>query len=780
MRIITLLTLLLTASVAVAADKPVHLFILSGQSNMQGMDPETGFMPEAKKLFGDEEVVYIKVAKGGQPICRWLEEWVVIAKEKGLDEKRIKRIHKDGEVEFYQPILDQYQEILKKHPKLTSVTFCWMQGERDANGGGQPVYKDALKQLITKLRRDLERPDMNIVIGRLSDAGQQKESWAAMRKIQMEIVNEDPSGAWVDCDDLNNREKDGKVSNAVHYNRPEGYIILGQRFARQGHALVTGKKPAENGRPGDEEPKEKEKKEERKKRAEAAGPRWQVSTTEDWRAFVADSDGVKIADGHAVAEKPRVSFTSQLKSFPEPTSLRDIELRQSVEWMNWRPYSLYQPNMKNAPVLISHGPNDHWVIAQYRSAEQLVEAYKKKVADAKKRNRKPPPPLGFSLEGFVLKEVTLEGYDEMLVTTPFPNQYRSSKLKADLNNRPYQRAWKSGYHAWHSRDMINWVHYGPTAAAPTVTTAEYVDGQTFFYYDRPNDRDPHLIIDSDLHDGLPGEDKGLAFDAPWGGSDVGVIRDLKGKFHMISENWQPINASKRSWDSPLASHMVSEDGIKDFQVLKPAVDYRTNPTGKTATFEHPHWNDEEKVVTYEIHEPKQDAFGDWAAIAIGGQYYLVSDYDPADAGAHGRSGMSVGLFTSEDINKPFRFYGHIGSGHPDPDIMFADGKFYLITQTSTDFVSEGPWVGTAQLRAGVDQDGDGRIDGWSAWQDARETYASIPGFAKQVDRTPAKIFFTDLPAGKGFQIEVKLSSPEGHKSLPKLDQLIATFESSQK
>ena len=100
---------------------------------MQGMDPETGFMPEAKKLFGDEEIVYIKVAKGGQPICRWLEEWVAIAKEKGLDEKHIKRIHKDGKVEFYQPILDQYKEMLEKHPKFASVTFCWMQGERDAS-----------------------------------------------------------------------------------------------------------------------------------------------------------------------------------------------------------------------------------------------------------------------------------------------------------------------------------------------------------------------------------------------------------------------------------------------------------------------------------------------------------------------------------------------------------------------------------------------------------------------------------------------------------------------
>jgi hypothetical protein len=767
------------------AEKPVHLFILSGQSNMAGMDPEAGFMTEAKKQFKDEKVVYIKVAKGGQPICRWLEEWQDIAKKNGLDERLIKRIHKGGKVEFYQPILDQYKEMLEKHHKFESVTFCWMQGERDANGGGQPAYKDSLKLLISKLRRDLERPDMNIVIGRLSDAGQKKPSWGAMRKIQMEIVDEDPSGAWVDVDDLNDREKDGKVSNAVHYNRPEGYVTLGRRFARQGHALVTGKEPAENGRPGDRAPQELEKKEnkkeekqEKKKSTKTAGPRWQVSTTEDWQAFIADADGIKIADGHAIAEKPQVSFTSQLRQFPDPIRLKDIELRQSVEWLNWQPCSLYQPNMKNAPVMISHSPNDHWIIAQYRSAEQLVEAYQAKVADAQKSNRKPPPPLTFSIGGFEPEEVTLEGYDEKLVTTPFPNQYQPSEWKGDYSKPPLKRAWQSGYHAWHSRDMINWVHYGPTAAAPTVTTAEYADGKTFFYYDRPNDRDPHLIIDHDLRDGLPGEDKGLAFDAPWGGSDVGVIRDLKGRFHMISENWQPINASKRSWDSPLASHMVSEDGIKDFKILKPAVDYRTKPTGKTATFEHPHWNDEEKVVTYEIHEPRQDAFGDWAAIAIGGQYYLVSDYDPANA--HGRSGMSVALFTSEDINKPFRFYGHIGSGHPDPDIMFADGKFYLITQTATDFVSDGPWIGTAKLRAGVDQDGDGRIDHWSKWQDTRETYSSIPGFAKQVDRTPAKMSFADLPAGKGFQIEVKLLSPEGHKSLPKLDQLIATFDSSQK
>ncbi|MBB65611.1 MAG: hypothetical protein CMO81_11175 [Waddliaceae bacterium] len=253
------LILLLTASTGFGEDRPVHLFILSGQSNMAGMNPKTGFMPEANKLFQGEKVVYIKVAKGGQPICRWVKEWEDIAKKKGLDSKRIQRITKGEGVQFYQPILDQYQAMLKKHPKLTSVTFCWMQGERDANGGAHAAYKDALKLLISKLRRDLKRPDMNIVIGRIGDYALDRPSCVAVRKVQREIADEDARGAWVDVDDLNDREVDGKIINAVHYNRPEGYITLGRRFARQGHALVTGKEPAENGRPGDRAPQEIEK-----------------------------------------------------------------------------------------------------------------------------------------------------------------------------------------------------------------------------------------------------------------------------------------------------------------------------------------------------------------------------------------------------------------------------------------------------------------------------------------------------------------------------------------
>ena len=75
-----------------------------------------------------------------------------------------------------------------------------------------------------------------------------RPSCVAVRKAQREIAKENPRGAWVDVDDLNNKKVNGKIQSVVHYTK-EGYVILGRRFARQGYARVTGKKPAEDGRP---------------------------------------------------------------------------------------------------------------------------------------------------------------------------------------------------------------------------------------------------------------------------------------------------------------------------------------------------------------------------------------------------------------------------------------------------------------------------------------------------------------------------------------------------
>lgn len=238
-----------TAVSASAADKPVHIFILSGQSNMAGMRPESGFVPEAAKLFPDAEVAYIKVAQGGQPIRYWVAEWNTIAAKHGIDVEVARAKDKNPGTIYYQPILEQFAGLRAKHPNPASVTFCWMQGERDAKENLDAAYSDALRQLITNLRRDLKLPEMRVVIARLSDWGKPDNApWQAVRDAQVGLAKADPLAAWVDCDDLNNKEKNGRPVDDLHYT-PVGYQTLGERFVRQAKALIEGRAPAENGRP---------------------------------------------------------------------------------------------------------------------------------------------------------------------------------------------------------------------------------------------------------------------------------------------------------------------------------------------------------------------------------------------------------------------------------------------------------------------------------------------------------------------------------------------------
>jgi len=249
MKILSVLLSLVLTSLAAAGDKPAHLFILSGQSNMAGMNPKLGFETEAAALFPNADAPYIKVAFGGQPIRCWVTEWDEIAKMHGIDPAKARAADKNKGTLYYQPILDQFAALRTKHPNPASVTFCWMQGERDAKENLHAAYGDALKQLIANLRRDLKQPDMNFVIGRLSDVLKADNvPWEAVRQAQVNLSKADPRGAWVDCDDLNNKEKNGAKVDDLHYTK-EGYELLGRRYVRQAKALIEGRKPADNGRP---------------------------------------------------------------------------------------------------------------------------------------------------------------------------------------------------------------------------------------------------------------------------------------------------------------------------------------------------------------------------------------------------------------------------------------------------------------------------------------------------------------------------------------------------
>ena len=481
---------------------------------------------------------------------------------------------------------------------------------------------------------------------------------------------------------------------------------------------------------------------------QAASADWTIESQADWESNTESKTGFEFQEGMAVPSEPSATFRSKLKVFDQKQTPRSLVVSQSPVWDNWRMVPKIAPeNLGDAPVLLTKGPGDYWIFGRYSNRKPLVE--------------------------FTPKEVRLEGFDVPLQTTQWPNQFNGPGGLQESRN--------SGYHAWQSRDMVNWVHHGPVTHenGKWMTTAEFVDGKAYLYYDFPNDENPHLYIDEDLTDGKPGEDVGLVFKSPFHGSDCAVIRDLDGKFHLISENWDPIDASKHAWDSPLASHAISTDGKGNFTLVAPAVDQRTKPTGKKAIFRHPHWTKEDpenfpsNVAEYEIHEPEQNAFGDWAAISIGGQYYLFGDIEPV--GAKGQRDMKIARFTSSDINKPFTLCGSVGNGHPDPDICFAEGRFYLINQTKNDFISPGPWVEKVEARVGVDTDKDGKIDEWTPWQEVQEKYDYIPGFSKQVARIPAALDLSKLPAGYGFQIELKTTDTTENESKPILEKVALSF-----
>lgn len=478
---------------------------------------------------------------------------------------------------------------------------------------------------------------------------------------------------------------------------------------------------------------------------------WTIDTADDWMRNIESAEGAAVAHGAASPIAKTAKLTTRIHTSDTKRSAESLVVGQSAIWQNWNPIENLGPvNLADAPVLLTVGPGNYWMFGRYGGQPR------------QRKGQKQPPV-------FEPQAATLDGFDMPLQTTPFPNQFNApGGLKPG----------KGGYHAWQSRDMKNWVHHGPVTenSGKWVTSAEWVDGKALIYYDFPNDQDPHVYVDDNLFDGEPGTNRGLAVADPSHGSDAGFIRDLDGNMHVILEDWSPINASKRSWDSPLAAHAVSPDGISDFVFRKPPVDNRTKPTGKMGTYRHPHWTKEDpkrfpsSIAEYEIHEPEQEAYGDWAPICIGGQYYLFGDYDPA--GGHQ---MSVCWFTSPSIDQEFTWCDTIGSGHPDPDIAFAEGQFYLATQQKTDYISPGPWVETVEARVGVDTDKDATIDEWTDWTEIKESYDYIPGFSKQIARTPAELDLSKLPAGYGFQIELRLTDSTENKSKPMVEQMTLSF-----
>jgi Carbohydrate esterase, sialic acid-specific acetylesterase len=208
-----------------------HLFILSGQSNMEGLDPEISFVPEVEKAFGKGNVIVVKDAHGGEPIRRWYKKW--------------KPFNGDAPEpttwDHFDRLMGKVSKAIKDR-KIQSVTVIWMQGEQDAREKHGDVYKASLGGLIDQFKEYLGRDDINFVIGRLSDFDMDDEKyfdWTTVREAQVAFAESYPRGSWVNTDDLNDgiNKRGEKITNDLHYS-VKGYKLLGERFAEKAIARI--------------------------------------------------------------------------------------------------------------------------------------------------------------------------------------------------------------------------------------------------------------------------------------------------------------------------------------------------------------------------------------------------------------------------------------------------------------------------------------------------------------------------------------------------------------
>ena len=196
------------------------LFILSGQSNMQLL-PLDYFLPTINEYFSyPDHAIAVKDAHGGQAITQWYDE----------DD-----LEGDGEV--VGPLYDQLMGTVSaaiEGKNIKSVFFIWMQGESDGwneNPAYSENYKENLLGLIELIESDLQT-NVYFVIGRINEYLMGVPEWDAIREIQVEVAEGDPNGTWEITDDL------GSTDGGIHYS-PEGYELLGERFARAAISLIS-------------------------------------------------------------------------------------------------------------------------------------------------------------------------------------------------------------------------------------------------------------------------------------------------------------------------------------------------------------------------------------------------------------------------------------------------------------------------------------------------------------------------------------------------------------
>ena len=266
-RIFLLLTALFGAS-TFAAEMPVKLFLLGGQSNMDGcglwnelpenlkqtpanvriwdnktlewkkigedstaiarklqFGPELVFSHRLSAAFPDHEIRLVKTSAGGTSLA---DGW--------LPEKK----------KMYARFIANYQNALadleKSGHAVETAGMLWMQGEGDSDTFERAeAYEKNLPILLADVREKTGKPHLPVVMGRISSSLLKKTPWVfdhapVVQKAQDAVAAKDPDAYLVQTDDLTT------LKDNTHFDTA-GQTTLGERMASEMLKALVATKP---------------------------------------------------------------------------------------------------------------------------------------------------------------------------------------------------------------------------------------------------------------------------------------------------------------------------------------------------------------------------------------------------------------------------------------------------------------------------------------------------------------------------------------------------------